>query len=174
MSAIPSECDTNVCSNQAWLMQVGAKGNRLSRVPLSSDSSLRMVSCSQRTTSVSGPEKSALTWQLNSVSRRIASYGSLARFRDIQRLVPLESTKSSSTCLAVGGDMSDFQYLQRQLESMMQVHFSSVPAFSALADLAICPLLPFLRSTESASVHRPWVTIIRHSAQSKSMSTCRI
>ncbi|GHJ87911.1 hypothetical protein NliqN6_4313 [Naganishia liquefaciens] len=49
----------------------------------------------------------------------LASYGSLARFRDIQRLVPLESTKSSSTCLAVGGDMSDFQYLQRQLESMI-------------------------------------------------------
>lgn len=59
----------------------------------------------------------------------IASYGSLARFRDIQRLVPLESTKSSSTCLAVGGDMSDFQYLQRQLESMMQVHF---PPFACL------------------------------------------
>ncbi|KAJ9111547.1 hypothetical protein QFC20_002520 [Naganishia adeliensis] len=31
----------------------------------------------------------------------LASYGSLARFRDIQRLVPLESSKSSSSCLAV-------------------------------------------------------------------------
>ncbi|KAJ9095192.1 hypothetical protein QFC19_007647 [Naganishia cerealis] len=50
----------------------------------------------------------------------LASYGSLARFRDIQRLIPLESSKSSSSCLAVGGDMSDFQYLQKQLETLMQ------------------------------------------------------
>ncbi|KAJ9096016.1 hypothetical protein QFC21_005380 [Naganishia friedmannii] len=49
----------------------------------------------------------------------LASYGSLARFRDIQRLIPLESSKHSSSCLAVGGDMSDFQYLQKQLETMI-------------------------------------------------------
>ena len=88
-----------------------------------------------------------------------ASYGSLARFKDIQRLYPLYSSSaphpgqtsqstagtgvlsesadvkdgnpdaatapaakkghSSHTCLAVAGDMSDFQYLKKILEGVV-------------------------------------------------------
>lgn len=47
----------------------------------------------------------------------IASYGSLARFRDIQRLHPL----GEHTVLAVAGDMSDFQWLQRDLDAILSV-----------------------------------------------------
>jgi 20S proteasome subunit beta 7 len=46
---------------------------------------------------------------------RIASYGSLARFKDIQRLHPL----GTHTVLAAAGDMSDFQYLQKKLNALM-------------------------------------------------------
>lgn len=52
-----------------------------------------------------------------------ASYGSLARFRDIERLYPL-----SETCLlGVAGDMSDFQALKKMLEALMWV-MSAIPA----------------------------------------------
>ena len=44
-----------------------------------------------------------------------ASYGTLARFRDIQRLHPL----GNHTVLAVAGDMSDYQYLKRDLDSIL-------------------------------------------------------
>lgn len=44
-----------------------------------------------------------------------ASYGSLARFKDIQRLHPL----GSHTVLAAAGDMSDFQYLQKKLNALV-------------------------------------------------------
>ena len=47
-----------------------------------------------------------------------ASYGSLARFKDVQRLHPVGLT----TVIGAGGDMSDFQYLQHMLDSLMFVH----------------------------------------------------
>ncbi|ORY31952.1 endopeptidase [Naematelia encephala] len=46
----------------------------------------------------------------------LASYGSLARFRDIQRLHPL----GNHTCLAVSGDMSDYQYLKKELDGLLR------------------------------------------------------
>jgi len=45
----------------------------------------------------------------------LASYGSLARFKNISRLVPV----GSSTIIGASGDMSDFQYLQRDLDAIM-------------------------------------------------------
>lgn len=44
----------------------------------------------------------------------IASYGSLARFKDVQRLHAV----GSYTVIGAGGDMSDFQYLQGHLEDL--------------------------------------------------------
>ncbi|ORX34595.1 nucleophile aminohydrolase [Kockovaella imperatae] len=46
----------------------------------------------------------------------LASYGSLARFKDIQRLHPL----GDNTCLAVAGDMSDFQYMTKLLDATLR------------------------------------------------------
>ncbi|KAF7290551.1 Proteasome subunit beta [Mycena indigotica] len=45
----------------------------------------------------------------------LASYGSLARFRDIQRLHPV----GKYTVLGAGGDMSDFQYIQSILDELI-------------------------------------------------------
>ncbi|EGN91672.1 hypothetical protein SERLA73DRAFT_100252 [Serpula lacrymans var. lacrymans S7.3] len=44
----------------------------------------------------------------------LASYGSLARFKDVQRLHPV----GQYTVLGAGGDMSDFQYIQHMLEQL--------------------------------------------------------
>ncbi|KAH8113060.1 proteasome endopeptidase complex beta subunit [Phellopilus nigrolimitatus] len=45
----------------------------------------------------------------------LASYGSLARFKDIQRLHAV----GSYTVLAASGDMSDFQHIQHMLDSLL-------------------------------------------------------
>lgn len=44
-----------------------------------------------------------------------ASYGSLARFKDVQRL----HSVGSYTVLAASGDMSDFQYIQQLLDDLL-------------------------------------------------------
>lgn len=51
----------------------------------------------------------------------LASYGSLARFKDIQRLHPV----GKYTVIGAGGDMSDFQYVQRFLEELVIEEFTS-------------------------------------------------
>lgn len=48
----------------------------------------------------------------------LASYGSLARFKDIRRLQPV----GNYTIIGAGGDMSDFQYIQHVLENLMYDH----------------------------------------------------
>ncbi|PFH47874.1 hypothetical protein AMATHDRAFT_66607 [Amanita thiersii Skay4041] len=50
----------------------------------------------------------------------LASYGSLARFKDIQRL----HAAGESTVIAASGDMSDFQYIQQLLEELMIEEFT--------------------------------------------------
>ncbi|KAJ2394720.1 Proteasome subunit beta type-7, partial [Coemansia sp. RSA 2531] len=45
----------------------------------------------------------------------LASYGSLARFRNEKRLMAVGET----TLLGVSGDMSDFQHMQHTLESLL-------------------------------------------------------
>lgn len=49
------------------------------------------------------------------MSKLSASYGSLARFKDIQRLHAV----GSYTVLAASGDMSDFQYIQQLLDDTL-------------------------------------------------------
>ncbi|KAF5350886.1 hypothetical protein D9758_010484 [Tetrapyrgos nigripes] len=51
----------------------------------------------------------------------LASYGSLARFKDIQRLHPV----GNNTVIGAGGDMSDFQYIQSLLDSLMIEEFTA-------------------------------------------------
>jgi 20S proteasome subunit beta 7 len=50
-----------------------------------------------------------------------ASYGSLARFKDVQRLHPV----GNNTVVAASGDMSDFQHIQQMLESLMIDEFNA-------------------------------------------------
>ncbi|RKO96487.1 hypothetical protein CXG81DRAFT_29749 [Caulochytrium protostelioides] len=45
----------------------------------------------------------------------LASYGSLARFRDVQRIVPV----GEHTLLGASGEMSDFAYIQEQLDKLL-------------------------------------------------------
>ncbi|KAA6415983.1 MAG: 20S proteasome subunit beta 7 [Lasallia pustulata] len=53
----------------------------------------------------------------------LASYGSLARFTDVKRLRPFNST----TIIGVGGDVSDMQYLDRLLNSLdIEENYSSL------------------------------------------------
>ena len=58
---------------------------------------------------------------LTAFSTSPASYGSLARFKDIPRLQPVGST----TVVGAGGDMSDFQYLQRLLDELVIDEFTA-------------------------------------------------
>ncbi|CCM00032.1 uncharacterized protein FIBRA_02058 [Fibroporia radiculosa] len=50
----------------------------------------------------------------------LASYGSLARFKDIQRLHPV----GPSTVIGASGDMSDFQHLQHTLDALITDEFT--------------------------------------------------
>jgi 20S proteasome subunit beta 7 len=45
----------------------------------------------------------------------LGSYGSLARFRDIERLYPV----GQHTIVGASGDISDYQYIQHLLDSVM-------------------------------------------------------
>ena len=44
----------------------------------------------------------------------LASYGSMARFRDIERLIKV----GKYTVIGVGGDISDLQYITRLLDDL--------------------------------------------------------
>lgn len=46
-----------------------------------------------------------------------ASYGSLARFKDVRRLHKV----SNSTMIGASGDMADFQQIKRMLQGLMCV-----------------------------------------------------
>lgn len=51
----------------------------------------------------------------------LASYGSLARFKDIQRLHAV----GQNTVVGAGGDMSDFQYIQQLLDKLIIDEFTA-------------------------------------------------
>lgn len=51
------------------------------------------------------------------VADNLASYGSMARFRDIERLIPV----GKYTVIGVGGDISDLQYITRLLDDLTYV-----------------------------------------------------
>lgn len=52
----------------------------------------------------------------------LASYGSLARFKDVQRLY---NPKDTDVIIGAGGDMSDFQYIQDMLDELSIEEFTS-------------------------------------------------
>ena len=47
----------------------------------------------------------------------LASYGSLARYKDVRRLHPV----GNATIIGAGGDMSDFQHIQSMLDDLVFV-----------------------------------------------------
>lgn len=49
-------------------------------------------------------------------SDTLASYGSMARFMDIRRIIHVEGANS---LVGAGGDMSDFQYIQHTIDKLM-------------------------------------------------------
>ncbi|KAJ1529061.1 Proteasome subunit beta type-7, partial [Nowakowskiella sp. JEL0078] len=50
----------------------------------------------------------------------LASYGSLARFRDVERLISV----GNYTIVGASGDISDFQYLKHTLDSVVTKEYS--------------------------------------------------
>lgn len=52
---------------------------------------------------------------------KLASYGSLARFKDVSRLYPV----GENTVVGAGGDMSDFQYIQSLLDELIVDEFTA-------------------------------------------------
>lgn len=44
----------------------------------------------------------------------LASYGSMARFRDVERLIKV----GKYTVIGLGGDVSDMQYISRMLDDL--------------------------------------------------------
>ena len=60
-------------------------------------------------------------WAQGSYEISIASYGSLARFKDIQRLHPV----GNNTVIGASGDMSDFQYIQTLLDELIIDEFTA-------------------------------------------------
>lgn len=50
----------------------------------------------------------------------LASYGSLARFRNVERLKPV----NESTLIGASGEYSDFQYIQQLLDNLTTVDFN--------------------------------------------------
>ncbi|KAK0187005.1 proteasome endopeptidase complex beta subunit [Armillaria mellea] len=56
----------------------------------------------------------------------LASYGSLARFKDVKRL----QTVGDYTVIGASGDMSDFQYIQTMLDELMVDEFTAADGHS--------------------------------------------
>jgi hypothetical protein len=69
----------------------------------------------------SGPIKAIPNIPFDQKPLSSASYGSLARFKDVQRLHPV----GDHTVIGAGGDMSDFQYIQSFLDELMIDEFAA-------------------------------------------------
>ncbi|KAJ2918879.1 hypothetical protein MD484_g1559, partial [Candolleomyces efflorescens] len=68
-----------------------------------------------------GTHPPLLLWMSQAYMGLVASYGSLARFKDIPRLQPV----GTNTIVGAGGDMSDFQYLQTLLDGLVVDEFTA-------------------------------------------------
>jgi len=71
---------------------------------------------------VTGTSVLAVTYKdgIMMAADNLASYGSLARFKDIQRLHPV----GRSTLIGASGDLSDFQFLQENLDALVTDEFA--------------------------------------------------
>ncbi|WVQ81005.1 hypothetical protein IAT38_003112 [Cryptococcus sp. DSM 104549] len=88
----------------------------------------------------------------------LASYGSLARFRDIQRLHPL----GKHTLLGVAGDMSDYQYLKRELDSLLREEnaLALTDSHPSLAPENIYTLLSNLFYARRSKINPLWNAVL--------------
>jgi len=86
----------------------------------------------------------------------LASYGSLARFKDIQRLHPV----GSHTVLGAGGDMSDFQYIQTSLDTLLIEEEIAQNDGHTLGPTEIHEYLKFLMYGRRSKMDPLWNSII--------------
>ncbi|KIR75255.1 20S proteasome subunit beta 7 [Cryptococcus deuterogattii CA1014] len=88
----------------------------------------------------------------------LGSYGSLARFRDIQRLHPL----GKHTLLGVAGDMSDYQWLKRELDGLLREEdaLSLTDSHPSLSPSNIYTLLSNLFYARRSKVDPIWNAIL--------------
>ena len=119
--------------------------NQLSLVQASWLSSSRMVSSWQPTPLV---HSQYLTHITLSSYLFVASYGSLARYKDVQRLHPV----GTSTVVGAGGDLSDFQYIQHILEDIMSVSASAYVSIHASLLMIHVVLKSSLTTMDTSSV----------------------
>lgn len=84
-------------------------------LPLPSSDALRLAL--RRSPIVTGTSVLALKFKdgVMLAADNLASYGSLARFKDVERLKAV----GEYTVIGAGGDMSDFQHLEKTLESLV-------------------------------------------------------
>jgi 20S proteasome subunit beta 7 len=54
-------------------------------------------------------------WTVLKTTNGVASFGSLARFKDVQRIFPV----GENTLIAYSGDVSDAQHIQHLLDTLM-------------------------------------------------------
>ncbi|KIR63809.1 20S proteasome subunit beta 7 [Cryptococcus bacillisporus CA1873] len=88
----------------------------------------------------------------------LGSYGSLARFRDIQRLHPL----GKHTLLGVAGDMSDYQWLKRELDGLLREEdaLSLTDSHPSLSPSNIYTLLSNLFYARRSKVDPIWNAVL--------------
>ncbi len=86
----------------------------------------------------------------------VASYGSLARFKDIQRLHPV----GLHTVLGAGGDMSDFQYIQTSLDTLLVEEEVAQNDGHTLGPAEIHEYLKFLMYGRRSKMDPLWNAII--------------
>ncbi|KIK59650.1 hypothetical protein GYMLUDRAFT_74098 [Collybiopsis luxurians FD-317 M1] len=85
----------------------------------------------------------------------LASYGSLARFKDIQRLHPV----GNNTVIGAGGDMSDFQYIQALLDQLMVEEFTEQDGHS-LGPSEIHEYLSHVMYARRSKINPLWNSLI--------------
>ncbi|KAL7410514.1 nucleophile aminohydrolase [Mrakia frigida] len=85
----------------------------------------------------------------------LASYGSLARFKDVQRLKPV----GEYTVVGAGGDMSDFQYLEKTLEAAI-INESNTSDGHTLGPTEIYSYLSNLMYARRSKMNPIWNTLL--------------
>lgn len=85
----------------------------------------------------------------------LASYGSLARFKSIQRLHPV----GEHTVIGASGDLSDYQYIQSMLDEVMIEEFSAADGHS-LAPEEIHEFLSRVMYNRRSQMNPLWNSIL--------------
>ncbi|ODO01876.1 20S proteasome subunit beta 7 [Cryptococcus wingfieldii CBS 7118] len=96
----------------------------------------------------------------------LGSYGSLARFKDIQRLHPL----GKNTLIGVAGDMADYQWLKKELDALLREEdtFNHTDSHPSLSPSNLYTLLSNLFYARRSKVDPIWNAVLLGGVDPKS------